>query len=483
MEQFKGEEFKEPTQEDFEKGEEELEQMKAQGLDWKEKLGKWSKVLGLSAALTGSTLSAQAEAPTSKLADADEVKTEATYIVQNSDISPDTISYEDALNLEGGDKPSFEVATTQFGDHFENDKATLSPEALIQAQQDFYSFLDQITPENIAQVKSFVIEASADTDPTSNWDGENYKLGLARGSALVNPIHQWLADYTSETLSDAQLDALRKTPMVVKTPNYTAEGYELGTTPLEKIIDPRTGEYYDVANMTPQEIEDAKQSARYVKVSAGTYDQADQFREMLADAGKYQKVNIIVDASGSMMENNRTDMLESLRALGDNVKGGVGFGYFSNELHDSQFNMSPDMIEERLHEVKEGSKDENASYSAMQMLQQLPDIDPEKGNQVLYVSTDEDVRISPEALANLQKKAAEKNADVILLIKGPSGYAKLNLTDLPALMEKINLSPDDNRSIVIKANPNVSGHNMVLLGRSSAPAVAGANVPVEWSSN
>ncbi len=247
----------------------------------------------------------------------------------SNDVSPidtknpeKTQTYQEQVE-EKGKTASFEVFqqdserefTLNISNAFETDSSLVKPESAQILEMELQKFWSKLTPETINSFVEHpvVVYSSCDEDRTNAYEGGNAELAQLRAEQGEKLIEESLEDFdfSSHGFSAEDIQKIKNIDIVYNIPEYG--GYEKGVTPLTKIVNQETGVFYtqeELSLMNPQEREDLKQKARWVKIEVeglrnlevkeqkNSYE--DRFTLILKLLNQYDDVSLLVDNSPSM---------------------------------------------------------------------------------------------------------------------------------------------------------------------------------------
>ena len=172
------------------------------------------------------------------------------------------------------DKPAHTEVMQQydFGNSFPVDQAELSPKSEQHIIQEIHSFLDQHnSPEGFAKLGDVrvVIEVSSDERPTKQWGEKgNEALSEARMVVLDKLVRKVLTEYPYA--GDIPKEAVSHLQSRTFTRRLPAGDWGVGVTPLTRLKNPATHEYYTDAELKKvrgSALTKLYDQARYAKVT------------------------------------------------------------------------------------------------------------------------------------------------------------------------------------------------------------------------
>lgn len=207
-------------------------------------------------------------------------------------------------------KETTELRSFDFGNSFAVDVATLEPQAKEDIQHQVDSFLAEHNtagtfPE--LQHSRIVIEVSSDERPTKAWGEKgNEALSEARLKELDHVIRETLDGYAfAPDIPAAKVKAFKHKTF---TRHMPAGEWGVGVTPLNRLINPATGDYYteiELKKMSHKEREKLFDQARYAKVRfelPGENEKTEQYDKLVEIMAGYDNVTLLMDRSGSMQD-------------------------------------------------------------------------------------------------------------------------------------------------------------------------------------
>lgn len=207
-------------------------------------------------------------------------------------------------------KETTELRSFDFGNSFPVDLATLEPQAKQDIQQQVGTFLaehDSAATFSELQHSRIVIEVSSDERPTKAWgDKGNEALSEARLKELDQVIRETLDGYAfALEIPAAKVKAFKRKTF---TRHMPAGEWGVGVTPLTRLINPDTGEYYkdtEIRKLPRTTREQLFDQARYAKVRfelPGENEKTEQYDQLLEIMAGYDNVTLLMDRSGSMRD-------------------------------------------------------------------------------------------------------------------------------------------------------------------------------------
>lgn len=197
-----------------------------------------------------------------------------------------------------------------FGNSFPVDQAELGPESEERITQEIHSFLDQHnTPEAFAKLADVrvVIEVSSDERPTKQWGEKgNEALSEARMVVLDKLVRKVLKEYSyAGDIPKEAVSHLQSRTFIRRLP---AGDWGVGVTPLTRLENPATHEYYTDAEL--KKVHDSAltklyDQARYAKVKfelPGKDEVEKQYDTLVGVMAGYDHVTMLADRSGSMID-------------------------------------------------------------------------------------------------------------------------------------------------------------------------------------
>lgn len=339
--------------------------------------------------------------------------------------------------------------------YFETDKADIKPEATAEIQDNFREFLGGINNENFKDVisKNWVIKGSSDERATSNWDGSNENLTIARAEALQAIIKEALFNHKykrEQRLSTEQTMMLMNKKIEI---SYLKdrEGKENGVTYISDKLNPETGQNYTENEITnikknnPELYQELLESCRFTNFETES--------NFFADAKNFDQVHFLIDESGSMMRSKHF-ISNHLRSIEMNKK--INLSLYSDQINKEavQCVSNEEAADKILKLTTEGSFRERQVNSTLGLINKIAAENSEKGNDAkkethkIYVATDEAIQGTNSAVLELlQYKAAEVGANIEFLIgyqewvgNQMEGYQKNSVVKvtLNELVDKVN---------------------------------------------
>jgi len=135
------------------------------------------------------------------------------------------------------------LAKLDLTNSYETDKADIAEADQANIQSQVENFLAKINPNNFNDLMDNVweIAGSSDERPTNNWEGQNYKLTIARIAAAEEIIKNTIDnhDFTSSGLSAEQVKAIQDKDFNYNIP-VSSNGPEQGVTYITDLENPAT---------------------------------------------------------------------------------------------------------------------------------------------------------------------------------------------------------------------------------------------------
>ena len=398
----------------------------------KTKRSRWKKrvLLGFAAflfanATLGTTFGKSADEDKKDLKQTDQVDNKKigdniekpTYIITPFEQEGDS---DNDSNVEDMDDPS---ASVDLINYFEVDKADISLENQKQLSDQFEAFLDSIDKDNVDDILNtdFSIYGSSDERSTNAWGEKgNEALTEARLSSITILLYKILQkhDFSKADLSSEDIKDLKKKNFNLKTVTspHSFESGEMGTTSLLDMMNPETKSNYtqeEINNMSPKELEEAYQDARYINLMLEGYDKTPnerQYELIIKTFAEYGNINLLVDKSPSM-SGSKLDLINAFKTFSDKIGGDiveekqVNITSFSDKLGTSTDVNSLAEMEKVIRNAEEGNSNEKVISVLLEKIKNIGVKELNNGQEnLIAVITDEAIQdLSVENINSLQK--------------------------------------------------------------------------------
>lgn len=384
---------------------------------------------------------------------------ESTYQAQADDFSKFNEGKEvgDAkplkINIEDGPRS----ATLEMAGYFNTDSGELNESVKTEIASNFQKFLSQITLDNVQDVldSDFILYGSSDERPTTNWNGSNEELTLARLAAIEEILSDVLKSYDFSSLPDDVAEQVRA-KIFVQTMPSSETGPEKGVTYLTD-LHKDTGENYSAEELlkikteNPALYKQLLDECRKITFSLSLDKSQDvsmmspkvtelviplpdvherPWQPSLEKLPEYTNVCLIFDNSPSVGDSY--PYIAELIANQDFDGLKILFGTFSKKLDAMKTYDNPQDVTRAIKGIEyNGDMEERALVAAESALKKLPAGD----KNAVFVITDEDFQeVSLEKIQELRVLAAAKKADVYFYYADDKNKAlrQVSLDDLEA---------------------------------------------------
>lgn len=349
---------------------------------------------------------------------------------------------EKMASFEAVQKETENDFTLNISNAFETDSALVKPESAKFLEMELQKFWSKLTPENLDEFLShpIVVYSSCDEDRTNAYKGGNAELAQLRAEQGERIVEQSLDgfDFSSHGFSEEDITKIKHLNIVYNIPQYG--GYEKGVTPLTKIVNPDTGGFFteeELDAMNPDERENLKQKARWVKIEVeGLKDleekeekisYEDRFKIILKLMEDYDDLSLVVDNSPSM--NNSQELLRKTIEQGVSETP-VLYAPFSRDVGkivDYRDTKAVQLSTEKLMK-------QNEEYGLEAALKLSQSLDSEK-NHAIVVLTDEALQgITKRKLEEMRSK---ENVSVFFFVLDDEkhNYRVLSLEEVEAIFD------------------------------------------------
>lgn len=361
---------------------------------------------------------------------------EKTYQAKAEDFNKyDGKGGEDAKPLKIGIEDGPRFVSLEMAGYFNTDSGELNENVKLEIAHNFQNFLSQITPDNIQDVlnSEFTIYGSSDERQTSNWNGSNEELTLARLAAIEEVLSSVLKSYNFTSLTPDLAKQIQSKTFVQTMPT-SSTGPERGVTYLTDLTKDN-GENYSAEEIAqikmdnPELYKQMLDECRKITFSLSVDKSQDiptmspkkpslvipppelsgrPWEPSLEKLPDYTNVSLIFDNSPSVGDSY--PYISELISKQDFNGLKIHFATFSKKLDAMSTYDNPQEVAKAIKGIKyTGDIEERALTAAESALKKMPIGD----KNAVFVVTDEDLQaVSLKKIQELKKLAADKKAEV-----------------------------------------------------------------------